>query len=140
MQTYRIRHNQRPLWRPVQLAPFWGAYFFLHFRGKIFHFVFFHEKKQNLDGGPLIVRRARIVRRAPILRRFANSSKHAFSNVFLMGRSKICISYLFAWFKNVQYALITLICDVKEILEVLFSVQGHRSFSPEVMVRLQVHR
>ena len=92
-------------------------------------FCFFSRKKtksgwrkQNPDGGPLIVRRARIVRRAPILRRFANSSKHAFSNVFLMGRSKICISYLFAWFKNVQYALITLICDVKEILEVLFSV------------------
>ena len=70
----------------------------------------------------LIVQSASIVRRAPILRRFANSSKDAFLMFFVWEGQRCAFFYVFPWFQNVQYALITLICDVKEILEVLFSV------------------
>ena len=47
-----------------------------------------------------------------------------------MERSKLCIYYVFPWFKNVQYALITLTNDVKEILEVLLSFKEDGCFSP----------
>ena len=93
-KDYRIRHNWRHVWRPAQLAPFWGAYFSLHFRGKFFHFVFFHQKKQNSVWGPLIVRIPLIVRRAPIVRRFANYSNDAFLMYFLWkGQSYAFIMY-----------------------------------------------
>ena len=61
----------------------------------------------------LIVGRASIVRRAPILPRFANSSKDAFLMYFVWEGQRYAFFYAFPWFQNVQYALITLINDVK---------------------------
>ena len=83
-----------PFGAPHNWRPFGAPIFRFIFVGNFFILFFFGEKKQNSVWGPLIVRIPLIVRRAPIVRRFANYSNDAFLMYFLWkGQSYAFIMY-----------------------------------------------